>query len=52
MAQCAIRLRQEKWFRGAFVLEQADQGTRFTAELELGLRLAGAERLLDMALRR
>lgn len=39
-------------FRGAFVLEPTEEGTRFTAELAFGLRLPFIERLLDRVLRR
>lgn len=39
-------------FQGAFLLEPADGGTRFTAELELGLRWPLVGSLLDMVWRR
>jgi len=39
-------------FRGAFILEPVDTGTRFTAELELGTRVPLVGPLLDRVLRR
>jgi hypothetical protein len=39
-------------FRGAFILEPAGRGTRFTAQLEVGLPLPLIGRLLDPVLRR
>jgi hypothetical protein len=39
-------------FQGAFLLEPSDGGTRFTAELELGIRLPVVGGLLDTVLRR
>lgn len=39
-------------FRGAFILEPVDEGTRFTAELEFGICLPLGGRLLDVVLRR
>jgi len=39
-------------FRGAFLLEPVDGGTRFTAELEFGTRFPLAGGLLDIILRR
>lgn len=38
--------------RGAFILEPVGQDTRFTAELELGMRLPVIGRLLDSVLQR
>jgi hypothetical protein len=38
--------------RGAFILEPAGAGTRFTAEMEVGSRLPVVGRLLDAVLRR
>ena len=39
-------------FQGAFILEPAERGTCFTAELELGIHLPVVGRLLDTVLRR
>ena len=39
-------------FRGAFMLEPAGTGTRFTAQLEVGTDLPFIGRLLDLVLRR
>lgn len=43
---------RSRGFRGAFILEPAEQGTRFTAELDFGTTTPVIARILDAVLRR
>lgn len=49
---CRLLRYSGRGVRGAFRLEPVDEGTRFTAELEFGVRLPVVGRLLDIVLGR
>ena len=49
---CRLLRYSGRGFKGAFMLEPVEDGTRFTATLEFGLKLPLVERLGDVVLRR